>query len=184
MLLQAIKRLSIRFWFFRISVCLGVCQSPHSSTAGERYSLFQLTAGLSAATGEHAGKWVTVNTVCLPHICSTGTMSSHRKCMTPRQRTKETVSKCATVKYNCSCFAHAFEVQRDHTCATSPLSCFPLMDCSSSEWKHFWWSRGWRGRPSGGWFPSKVNTRVMKRDWATLLVVIRAIFQDEKNDLD
>ncbi len=73
-----------------------MCQSPHSLTAGERYSLFQPTAGLSLATGEHAGKWVTVNTVCLPHICSTSTVSTPRKGMTPRQRTKETVSKCAT----------------------------------------------------------------------------------------
>lgn len=56
--------------------CLGRCQLPHPLTAGEHYSLFQLTAGLSPTTGEHAGKWVTVNIVCLPHICFTSALST------------------------------------------------------------------------------------------------------------
>lgn len=60
-------------------VCVGMCQSPHTLTAGDYYSLFQLTAGLSPTTGEHAGKWVTVNTVCLPHICSSSTSSTPKE---------------------------------------------------------------------------------------------------------
>lgn len=71
------KQLGVRFCI--LGVCLGKCHSPHSLTAGEHYSLFELTAGLSPATGEHAGKWVTVNTVCLSHICSVSTPSSPRK---------------------------------------------------------------------------------------------------------
>lgn len=54
-----------------------MCQSPHSLTAGNYYSLFHLTAGLPPTTGDHAGKRVAVNTVCLPHICSTGTGIHH-----------------------------------------------------------------------------------------------------------
>lgn len=114
-----------------------MCQSPHSLTASERYSLFQLTAGLSLATGEHAGKWVTVNTACLTHICSTGTLSTPRKCMTPRQRTKETMSKCATLLQKSQQLFCRVEVQRDDMCAPLPLSCFSMMDCSGSEWKCF-----------------------------------------------
>lgn len=158
-----------------------MCQSLHSPTAGERYSLFQLTAGLSPATGEHAGKWVTVNTVCLPHICSTSTMSTPRKCMTPRQRTKETVSKCAASlqKNHCSCFAESrrSEMTRGplHHCHVSSMT-----DYSSSEWKPFRWSRGWWSRPSVWWLSGQVNTRVMKQDWGTLLEAIKAISKMKK----
>ena len=117
-----------------------MCQSPHSLIAGEHYSLFQLTAGLSPATGEHAGMWVTVNTVCLP------TYAPPAPCQTPGNTwhlDKELRRQCQSVqphyKNHCSCF-YRVEVQRD---ATSPLSGFLVIDCSSSEWKHFWWCRGW-----------------------------------------
>lgn len=58
------------------SCCVGMPHSPHSLSVGECYSLFQLTAGLSPATGEHAGKWVTVDAVCRPRICLGSTPST------------------------------------------------------------------------------------------------------------
>lgn len=96
-----------------------------------------LTAGLSPSAGEHAGKWVTVSTVCLPHICFTSTLSALRKRSTSRQRTK-TASKCGNslrqslcAEWRCSKMTHD---------ATSPLSCFPMRGFTDAEWKHFWWS--------------------------------------------
>lgn len=176
---MALKQLSIRFWIFSFNVFLGMCQSPHSLTAGERYSLFQLTAGLSPTTGEHAGKWVTVNTVWLPHICFTSALSTPRICMTPWQRTKA-VSKCATLlqkSLQLFCRVGYREITRVplHCCHVSLVR-----DCSGSDWKHYWWSRGWWVRPAGWWFSGEVNTRVMKQDWGTLLEAIRAISKMKK----
>lgn len=75
---------------------LGMCQSPRSLTA-----LFQLTAGLSPATGEHAGKWVTV-VVCFAHICSTVTLSLPRKRMTSQQRLSVSTGGAAVRKQETS----------------------------------------------------------------------------------
>lgn len=96
-----------------------------------------LTAGLSPSAGEHAGKWVTVSTVCLPHICFTSTLSALRKRSTSRQRTK-TASKCGNSLRQSLCAEwRCSEMTHD---ATSPLSCFPMRGFTGAEWKHFWWS--------------------------------------------
>lgn len=85
------RQITIRFWGFNICVVFA-CVGQHPLTAGDHYSLFHLTAGLSPATGEHAGKWVTVKTVCLPHICCPSTLSTPG---TSRQR-PETVTTRTT----------------------------------------------------------------------------------------
>lgn len=70
--------------------CLGTCYSEHLLKAGDHSSLFQLTSGLSPATGEQAGKWVTVCHLCLPHICFTSTVypqeEARRPTKEPRRR--------------------------------------------------------------------------------------------------
>lgn len=67
-----------------------VCgRAPRAIWGVQHSSLFQLTSGLSPATGEHAGKWITVCHLCPPHICFTSTVYPREETRRPNKEPRQ-----------------------------------------------------------------------------------------------
>lgn len=132
--------------YFVPSVRLGLSRHVSvSSLSDSRSPLFTPTEGLSPATGVHAGKWVTVNPICLPHICSPAAPSTCRRHDTSTKNKRDSEQKgklAAETLCSAVCFA---ELQREDVCAAPPPSCSCMMDRCRCEREHVWSSK----RPAG-----------------------------------
>lgn len=147
-----------------------------STLCDSRWALFTLPADCRSVTHHRRAHWEVGH---CQHRLSSAHMLQQHPVYPQEMHDREPRRRCQTLqphkKKSQRIVLQSQGAVRWLGCHSPPMLMFSMTDSFRREWKHFWWSRGWRVRPDRWLFFSKINTQVAKRDRGTLLETIRVI---------